>query len=97
MHQPTLLIVHTFLSENDMGIELVVFPNPTSDFLTLQVNNPKGLFYILYSPEGKILESKSLVSDITNISLGKFPPSTYILNVVDKKNSQIQSYIIIKK
>ena len=96
MHQAELIVVPSISKEIDLGIELTVFPNPTSEFLTLKTNKPEGLSYFLYSLDGKILESKSLKSDITTISFGNLFPSTYILRITDSKNSPVQSFTIFK-
>ena len=67
------------------GIDLIntidckVYPNPASDFITLNVEKYKDLSYIFYDMSGKILEQKKLTSKQHNISMKYLKPSIYFL------------------
>ena len=75
-----------------------VYPNPTADYLTLTVENYAfdNLRYQLYDMQGKLLESKIITSDQTNIPMNAFTPATYILKVIHP-NNEITTFSIIKR
>lgn len=76
----------------------LVYPNPFSDnvFLRVEEYNVRNLSYSLHDLKGELLLSKNIKSSISEIELKKYPPSIYILNVLDD-NKIIRSFKIIKK
>jgi hypothetical protein len=88
-------------SEKEMtGISLTssAYPNPTSDYLTLKVENYAidNLRYQLFDMQGKLLESKIITSYQTNIPMNAFAPATYLLKVIHP-NNEITTFSIIKR
>tara|TARA_R110002096_G_scaffold68159_5_gene164795 strand:- start:30512 stop:30949 length:438 start_codon:yes stop_codon:yes gene_type:complete len=81
-------------------IEIVVFPNPTVDFITIasegfdldnQLNS-----YQLYNYQGKLLKQHSIQENKTEIDLSNLSSSIYILQVfVEEKLSK--TFKIIKR
>ncbi len=72
-----------------------VYPNPTTNYLTLKVEDNTNLSYELYDIKGKIIDSKTVTNNSTNISLEGQPSAVYFLSVVH--NSQIvKTFKIIK-
>lgn len=69
-----------------------VFPNPTTDLLTLKVNNPElsNLYYYLFDMSGKMLENNKILDSNTSIQMGNYIPASYFLKVMQSKNSQLQ-------
>ncbi len=86
--------------ENGEGINLncSAYPNPTTDFLTLKVENYKAdnLSYKLYDISGKLLENKKIEGNETSIAMNNFLPSIYFLRVIDN-NMEVKTFKIIKK
>ncbi|MEX2603600.1 MAG: T9SS type A sorting domain-containing protein [Gracilimonas sp.] len=82
------------------GVSLTcsAYPNPTADYLTLKVENYTfdNLHYQLFDMQGKLLESKIITSDATNIPMNAFTPATYILKVIHE-NNEITTFSIIKR
>ncbi|MEX2410747.1 MAG: T9SS type A sorting domain-containing protein [Candidatus Paceibacterota bacterium] len=82
------------------GVSLTcsVYPNPTADYLTLKVENYAfdNLRYQMFDMQGKLLESKIIISDQTNIPMNAFTPATYILKVIHS-NNEITTFSIIKR
>ena len=82
------------------GIKLIcsVYPNPTTEFLTLKVENYdlKNLSYKLFDAIGNQLESKKITGDQTIIPMGNLVIASYFLIITDNKK-EIKSFIIIKK
>jgi len=83
-----------------IGISLTcsAYPNPTIDYLTLKVENYvfDNLRYQLFDMQGKLLESKIITSDQTNIPMNAFAPATYLLKVIHP-NNEITTFSIIKR
>ena len=60
-----------------------VFPNPTSNFLTLEIDNPNNLelAYQLYNVQGILLSNMAILSNSTSIKMEKLPNATYLLKI----------------
>ena len=78
-------------------LELVVYPNPTNNFLTLNIGNynNENLTYQLYDMQGKLLVGKQVVNSITTIVVEDLPVSNYLLNIKDN-HRLIKTFTIIK-
>jgi hypothetical protein len=95
VQQPYEISVTTGVNETTINLELSVYPNPTTDYLTLKVEKTEGLSYQLYDLQGKVIASKTVNGTSTNISLEEQPTATYFLNVVN--NTQVvKTFKIIK-
>ena len=84
------------INETTIQLELSVYPNPTTNYLTLKVEKTDGLTYQLYDIQAKVIESKAVNGTSTNISLEGQPAATYFLSVV-KDNKQVKTFKIIKQ
>lgn len=86
--------------EEALGImlECLIYPNPTNDFLTLKVENYdiQNLWYKLFDASGRLLESKKVTGNETQISMVSLSPSVYFLKVADNQKD-IKTFTIIKK
>ena len=80
------------------NISLSVFPNPTSDFLTLRIpdDNIEKISYQLYDLTGNLIESRSIHSDQSLIDMSKLSSAVYFIHIL-KGNERIQSFKVIKK
>jgi len=98
VQQPFEISVITAIEQAEY-ITLVcsVYPNPASDFLTLKIENydNKSLSYKLFDANGKLLESKKVISNETIISMANLLPSIYFLKVTDNQK-EIKTFKIIK-
>ena len=88
------------LDETD-NIKLVctVYPNPVRDLLLLKVENylDNDLSWELYDIDGRMLETESVTSLESEISLSERAVAIYILKVVDAKNQkEIKTFKIVK-
>ncbi len=80
-------------------ISISIFPNPTSNDITLRILDFKGekLFYQLLDAQGNLTRQGQLMSRETQISTSTLPASLYLVHIVDEKNRGVRSYRIIKK
>lgn len=87
------------ISEKEAEISLKVFPNPATDYLTLQLGEyiTEELFYRLTDLEGRQMNKAQILQEKTLIDVSTLPVATYFLHVFDKENKTIQSFKLIKK
>lgn len=80
-----------------INLSMNVYPNPTVDFLTLNVDdfNNAELQYSLYDLNGKLLKNEALLSPETQISMKSYPTGNYFLKVASN-NREVKSFKIIK-
>jgi|SRR5690554_1296509 len=98
VQQPYEIYETTGLSNNSkIKIELVAYPNPTKNNLTLRVedNQYSTLSFELYDLQGKILDGGKLTSNSAIIKMEQLPRATYILKVTNE-NTPIKTFQIIK-
>lgn len=95
VQQPYEIQVVTGVNETSINLEMSVYPNPTTNYLTLLTESSKNLSFQLIDLQGKVIESKNVVNNSTNISLEGQPAATYFLNVV-KNNQTVKTFKVIK-
>lgn len=88
------------INEYVIQLDISVFPNPTTHYLTLQIEDftlvkKQQLIYQLIDQKGKIIMKEEILAGSTNINMEQFPSATYFLNIT-KDNQLIQSFQIIK-
>jgi len=86
------------IKETESNISLLVYPNPTADNLTLQIQdyNNEKLSYRLFDMQGKLVNNGQVTAKQTQINTASLPSATYFINVVNQENKQVQSFKIIK-
>jgi hypothetical protein len=82
----------------NINLTCSVFPNPTSDLITLKIDGgiPLKLIASLYDINGKQLLIKNVNSNETTIPIGTQIPGAYFLKLTNN-NQEIKSFKIIKK
>lgn len=85
------------IKETTLNISLSVFPNPTSDFLTLKVEdyNNETLSFDLLDEQGKLILSEQITNQETQVAMSTLARGSYFINIV-QTNKQIQTFKIIK-
>ena len=84
------------VDETSINLEMAVYPNPATDYLTLKVDNNKNLTYQLYDELGKIIVKEKVTGNNTQIHLDNLAQATYFLSV-SRNNHIIKTFKIIKK
>jgi len=99
VQQPYVVTVETGFEEvNVADPGITAYPNPVTDFLFLNIDDYDQvgqLSYQLISINGKLLESKEVLSDQTKIFLGYLQPATYFLKVT-KGIREVKTFKILK-
>lgn len=78
-------------------ISLKVYPNPTSEYLNLIVEDftNQQYSYQLFDVSGKLIQSDKVSSSTTSINTQALTPGVYLLSVLEN-NSIIKTFRIIK-
>lgn len=81
----------------DISLIFSVYPNPTTDFLTLKVENYEleNLSYWLYGVSGNLIETKKIIAVETQISMANLVSGTYFLKIATG-NKEVKTFKIIK-
>jgi len=79
------------------GITLSAYPNPTTDYLTLEVKDfdLSALHFQLYDMQGKLLQREKITSNQTRIALSNLVPATYFVKVTES-SKELKTFKIIK-
>jgi len=98
VQQPYEISVVTGLEETK-GINLSVsaYPNPTTDYLTLEVKDVEllNLHFQLYDMNGKLLQNEKITGNQTSIVMSNLLPATYFVKVI-QGNKEVKTFKIIK-
>jgi len=96
VQQPYEISVSLGVDETTIQLQMSVYPNPATSFLTLKVEEIKGLSYQLYDEPGRIIKKEKIRKNTTRIHLDKLASATYFLSVQNKYKT-IKIFKIIKK
>lgn len=102
VQQPFEILIITGIEEaKGINLSCSVYPNPTTDYLTLKIDASasiriQNLSYQLFDMNGRLLRSGKLESHETQIAMINLVPETYLLQVFDQ-NKIVKSFKIIKK
>ena len=85
------------IKETALNISLSIFPNPTSDYLTLKVEdyNNEALSYNLLDQQGKLVMNEQITNQETQVAMSTLARGAYFINVL-QANKKIQTFKIIK-
>ncbi len=97
VQQNYAISITTGLDAKGINLEYTAYPNPTTDNLTLKVENHENrdLSYLLYNMNGKLLESKKLTGNKTTITMENLVPAAYFLKIINYQKG-IKTFKIIK-
>jgi len=95
-HPYEIFIVTGIDEANDISLNCLAYPNPTTDFVILKVENLNlsTLDFQLFDMNGNLLENKKVESNETTISMETLVPATYFLIVNDNSKEVIKFKII---
>jgi len=77
--------------------EIKIFPNPTTEKITLEISNWQELqtgVFTLFSSNGQLIKEQTVQSSTTTVSLAGMPAGSYILKVFI--NGKTENWKIIK-
>jgi hypothetical protein len=85
-------------SEPIASLNCLVYPNPTSGNLTLEIKEDieSTIRFQIFDIHGKLLFDGPVVSRLTSLSLSAVPSATYLLRVGNEDQQQVKTFKIIK-
>ena len=85
------------INDSKLAISLSIFPNPTSDFLILKIQDylNENLRFQLVDENGKLISNDQITALETQIEMRALARASYFLNIL-KNNEIMQSFKIIK-
>jgi len=98
IQQPYEISVVTSIPEaKDIVLNVTAYPNPTTDYLTVKVENYEtaNLQYQIFDINGKLLQTVKATGVETNINIQDYPAANYFVKVIDNKK-EIKVFKIIK-
>jgi len=101
VQQPYEISVVTVTNEAiDISLMISVYPNPTSDYLILEVDasttlSIQSMSYQLFDMQGRLLETKKLEGNQICIVMSDRLPATYFLKLIDG-TKEVKTFKIIK-
>ena len=92
-------IFNVGIKETILNISFAVYQNPTSNNLTLSINEYKKekLTYQLFDLQGKLLIGGDIITKQTEINTSALPSASYFVHFMNQENQKVQSFKIIKK
>jgi opacity protein-like surface antigen len=100
VQQPYEISITLGLAETGINLNLSAYPNPTTNYLMLQIDASAALSnqpmsYQLYDISGKLLESNTIVANSTTIKMEQLATGSYFLKV-SQNNTLVKTFKIIK-
>lgn len=92
----------TGIEQTDINLTISVYPNPTTDYLTLEVKNFElsALSFHLYDMSGKLLQNEKITGNQTSIVMSNLVPAIYFVKVVNMQGAvsqqEVKTFKIIK-
>jgi hypothetical protein len=95
VQQPFELFI-TSVDASFAAFEINLFPNPTShEFIIEMKNYVDGIAADVYDADGKLIESRRLLSERTSINVRSWSAATYLIRLTDTSGKSV-SYRLIK-
>ena len=98
VQQPYEIFIVTGIEEaKGISLEIMVYPNPATDFIKLKIENydVQNLRYQLYDINARLLQDNKIVGNETDIVMSNYVSATYFLKVTDN-NKGVKTFKIIK-
>lgn len=90
--------VTTLVDAPGLAFELMVFPIPSSDFLTISVGEDgmPGMTAVLLNMNGSVIKQQLLYLNQNQIDMQVLPAGLYLLNISDNSGKLLKSFKIVK-
>lgn len=86
------------LDEKFVNASISVFPNPTTNQLTIEFLDPhtEHLIFQMVDSDGKTISQGEIISQLTIINTEGLASSTYMIKISKKDNKLIKSFKVVK-
>jgi len=93
--QQSRLIIANISEVKNPQVKVLVFPNPTSEFLTVKLSEDQTYTMQLFNLNGQLLMEQKTKSTESKINMTIYTKGTYLLKLINNKESN--TYQIIKQ
>jgi hypothetical protein len=96
--QQTYLIFPIGFIESNLQLSISLYPNPTSNDLTLDLNenNIEKYSFEMFDLQGSLLMNNQITAQKTVIDTSNLPTSCYLIHLYNEKHQNIRSFKIVK-
>lgn len=97
VQQPFEFFIVGLDDNNEITLSMIVYPNPTSDFIRLQfISDPtETLLYKLFDFNGRLLQHEQVRNKETLIPMGDLSAGTYLLTI-SNAGKPVKNFKIVK-
>ena len=97
VQNPFEISIVSGIEHADIQLEVLVYPNPTTSFLTLNTGNAKlsALSFQLFDIDGKLIETRKILSPAETIHMERLSRAMYFLKVLSNQK-EVKTFKIIK-
>ena len=93
-------VINGAVNGNNISLQCSAFPNPTTNYLTLEISPSStldipSLSFQLFDLDGRLIDSHILVDNRTKINMSFLKPNIYLLKVMDG-GTVLKTFKIIK-
>ncbi|MEI6578616.1 MAG: T9SS type A sorting domain-containing protein [Eubacteriales bacterium] len=93
-HQTNLTLVA--IENVELFAEMSVYPNPTSEFVNLDIPANYNLLDVnMYDVTGKLIRTKTNVSGLVTFNVNDLATGTYYLQVINPQTQQFKTFKLI--
>lgn len=79
------------------GLSVVVYPNPATDFIQVQVGKAGNFQYAIYNSVGALVEQSNALADLQRIDISGYPQGLYTLRIVSGNELQVSKFMISRR
>lgn len=96
-HQSYVIELSFGTNEPQPKVNVLIYPNPASDFLKIEMENHSGSKYLLHDLLGKLVKEGSMDTSSTILDIANLADGAFRLSITDRNNTKLNSFLIIKK
>jgi len=82
--------------ESEEEIRLSIYPNPTSNYMNINLYDAEVNTYSIYNVQGKVINSNIIPNNTLTVDLTQFDNGTYFIEFLGEKSKTTKQFIIQK-
>ena len=96
-HQSYVVELALGTNEPLTKVNVLIYPNPASNFLKIEMESSDGSRYLLHDLMGKLVREGSLNTSSTTVDISNLADGTFRLSVANQRGRTLNSFLVIKK
>jgi hypothetical protein len=78
---------------SEASVSVQLYPNPTTDRITIERNNENPATLEIYTDNGKLIRTESWTTKELNLNIQELKPGLYLIRISDKNNIETLRFI----